>query len=275
MNYLSIQIPITDHNFSEILIAELAEIGFEAFEEQENILEAYILEESFEKEALNTLQEKYQDFAYTTHKIARKNWNEEWEKNYQPVIIAQQCIIKSSFHDIEKQYPYEILINPKMSFGTGHHETTTLMIENQLNISHHDKKVLDLGCGTGILSIMANKLGAKSIEAYDIDEWAIENSQENFILNKVENAKALLGTIETVEQTKQYPIILANINKNVLLKEMPLYSQRLDSEGFLIISGFYEKDIEDIENITKKSNLASIQYKSKNTWVSAVYQKTC
>lgn len=276
MNYLSIQIPILESELREILTAELAEIGFEAFEDKDTVFEAYILEENFEQSKLDVLIERYQElikFTYTIQEIERKNWNEEWEKSYQPVFIADKCVIKSSFHQLDKKFPYEILINPKMSFGTGHHETTTLMIENQLNISHHNKKVLDLGCGTGVLSIMASKLGAKFIDACDIDEWAVENSQENFELNKVNNVKVFLGTVENVSKTNPYQIILANINKNVLLKEIPEYSIRLDKEGFLILSGFYEKDMVDLEKITKKNRLERIEYKSQNHWVSALYQK--
>lgn len=276
MNYLSIQIPINDNSFAEILMAELAEIDFEAFEENTNLLEAYILEDNFEQQKLDLIQKNYKDlidFTYKVQKIARKNWNEEWEKSYKPVFIIDKCVIKSHFHQLDKKYPYEIMINPKMSFGTGHHETTTLMIENQLNISHHDKKVLDLGCGTGVLSIMASKLGAKSIEAYDIDEWAVENSTENFMLNEVDNVIVFLGTVENVEESHHFQIILANINKNVLLKEMPAYTLRLDSKGFLILSGFYEKDIKDLDKIARQNQLENTGYIVKNNWASIIYQK--
>jgi ribosomal protein L11 methyltransferase len=275
LDFIAVKIEV-DSAFSEILIAELAQIGFESFVETEQGLDAFIQDALFEEKELKSLQQKYEPqvrIHYTFEQTEQKNWNEEWEKSYQPIRIGDSCIVRASFHDIAESYPYEIIINPKMSFGTGHHETTALMLENQLAIAHQGKQVLDVGCGTGILSIMACKLGAAAVDAFDIDEWAVENTKENFEINHCRQASVQQGTIQEVRLQNQYDIILANINRNVLLQEIPAYVSLLGKNGFLLVSGFYEKDISDIEKIALAQNIVKKSQKVKNEWASLVFQK--
>jgi ribosomal protein L11 methyltransferase len=263
-------------DFSDILVAELAEIGFESFVDTEQGLDAYIPSDLFEEQRVEEIRQKYSGLtkiAYSFSTIERKNWNEEWEKNYQPIMIGQQCLVRASFHKSSGEYPYEIVVNPKMSFGTGHHETTALMLENQLYVSHEHKSVLDVGCGTGILAIMACKLKASKIDAFDTDEWAVENSRENFVLNHCTIATVQRGTITEVKLAPAYDIILANINRNVLLQEIPAYAALLPEGGFLLLSGFYEKDITDIEKLALAQGLSKSGQRLKQSWASLVLKK--
>jgi ribosomal protein L11 methyltransferase len=245
--------------------------------ETEDGLNAYIEEALFNEEEVKEILSKYisaDQYAYSFERMENKNWNEEWEKNFQPVTIDEQCIVKASFHKIEKAFPYEIIINPKMSFGTGHHETTYMMIKNQLKVDHVNKKVVDAGSGTGILAILAEKLGAKEIFAYDIEDWSFENLKENANLNNCTNIKVAQGTVHTVDfPSGSYDIILANINKNVLLEEISLYSNLLMAKGILIISGFFIADLPDIENVYLSSSLKKIDQEEKNSWTSLVLEK--
>lgn len=275
MQYLEIHIRIPQ-DFYEIVMAELSAAAYDSFMETDEALHAYVEEELFEEDKLKEVLSRYfpeKQISWTCQKLENKNWNEEWEKNFEPVIIGDQCIVKASFHKIEKSYPFEIIINPKMSFGTGHHETTHMMLENQLTIDHKNKKVMDAGSGTGILAILAEKLGASHVMAYDIEDWSFENLKENINLNGCRNVKVGQGTVETVGfPFKEYDIILANINKNVLLQEIPLYVKMLSSNGILIVSGFYIEDIADIENVCAKSALTRIDQKEKNKWTSLVFK---
>ena len=270
---LSIQAPEESY---EILVAELAELGYESFIEQTDYLQAYILSENFEEKTIKELFENYREqfeVSYQIKNLQKTNWNEEWEKNYSPVEIAGKVRIRAIFHEPKPEFQYEILITPKMSFGTGHHETTSLMIENQLAINHQGKSVLDAGCGTGVLAIMAHFLGASAIEAFDIDEWAVENTQENIKLNHCSDIKVFQGTMNQIASQKQFDIILANINRNVLLADMPLYARNLKKEGYLLLSGFYENDTKDILQAVQRENLHFISQKTKNNWVAMICQK--
>jgi len=257
----------------EMLIAELESLGFDSFQELDDELEAYVLEQFFNEKALNTLLKKYEiDEGFRTEMIQPINWNEEWEKNFQPVYVNQDVQIRASFHEPQPQFRYDIVINPKMSFGTGHHETTHLIIEFQIGLDHQDKAILDLGTGTGILAIMADKLGAKSITATDIDDWSIENCKENFDLNGVKNYRILQGTVDKLTLDGTYPIIFANINKNVLLAELSYYSELLAKNGTLILSGFYDTDIDDIAKRASKYSLEIKHKKSMNHWAALLLQ---
>src|SRR5690606_20374736 len=193
--------------------------------------------------------------SFSFDKIEKQNWNEEWEKNYEPIIVDDKCLIRASFHNLDKKYPYEIIITPKMSFGTGHHQTTYLMIKSQLDIDHEGKRVLDAGCGTAILSIMASKRGAKEVEAFDIDEWSITNGNENCEVNSCTNIRLQQGTITEVEIHGEFDVVLANINKNVLLDEIKIYQQYLNKDGLLLLSGFFTTDIDDLKTEPSKYNL--------------------
>jgi ribosomal protein L11 methyltransferase len=275
MQYLEIHIRVPQ-DFYEIIIAELSALEYDSFMESEEVLSAYIEEGVFDEGKLKEVLFRHfpeKEVTWTCQKLENKNWNEEWEKNFDPVIIGDECIVKASFHKIEKSYPFEIIINPKMSFGTGHHETTHMMLENQLTIDHKNKKVIDAGSGTGILAILAEKLGASHVLAYDIEDWSFENLKENINLNGCRNVKVSQGTVETVDfPLKEYDIVLANINKNVLLHEIPLYAKLLSSNGILMVSGFYTEDIADIENVCAKSALTRINQKEKNKWASLVFK---
>ena len=227
-------------------MAELGEIGFDTFEEVESGLKAYIEAESFNQSVLDEIVSRYKnsfDFSFDINSVEKENWNKKWEENYNPIEVDDRCIVRASFHSIEKKYPIDIVITPKMSFGTGHHATTWQMLKLQLDINFQNKRVLDVGCGTGVLAIMASKLGAKSIEATDIDEWCIENSIENYELNGIKDVKIQRGEISDLQFEDTFDIIIANINKNVLLVEIPFYSNLLVEKGLLLLSGFYEINI--------------------------------
>ncbi|MEJ2003970.1 MAG: 50S ribosomal protein L11 methyltransferase, partial [Cyclobacteriaceae bacterium] len=206
----------------DILVAELSYIGFDSMMETESGLEAYIEESDFDRESVDGLIARYPDFdiSYATSRIVSRNWNEEWEKNYEPISVDGRCRVRAVFHDPDPSIPMEILINPRMSFGTGHHSTTYLMIQHQLDLDHNGKRVLDAGCGTAILAILAEKLGAGEVIAYDNNTWATENAPENVALNNCSVIKVLEGTIGNLKLEGKFDIILANINKNVLLEEM-------------------------------------------------------
>lgn len=275
MDFIELKVTVPP-DFSDILIAELAEIGFESFLDTDYGVDGYIPAHVFDEQQVTSITEKYSHLTpinYTFSTIKRRNWNEEWEKSYEPIIIGNQCLVRASFHEGLGTYPYEIIINPKMSFGTGHHETTALMLENQLVISHTGKRVLDVGCGTGILAIMACKRGAAKVDAFDIDEWAVENSRENFELNSCNTATIQQGTIREVKLTPSYDIVLANINRNVLLDEIPVYATLLPAGGMMLLSGFYEKDIADIESLATTQGFSKREQRIKQPWASLVFEK--
>lgn len=274
MDYIEVTLKV-NADFADILTAELGELGFDAFVETEDGFSAYIEEEQFSEEALQETLRRYADYVtvtYTVEQIERQNWNEEWERNFEPLFISGQVSVRASFHPRPEQAKYDIVINPKMSFGTGHHETTTLMIENQLTLNHQGRRVLDMGCGTGILAIMAGELGAAEIVAVDIEDWTVENARENAELNKCSQMEVRLGGAETIAGEKPFDIILANINRNVLLEDMPAYKAVLKPEGWLLLSGFYT---EDLPVLQQKAETLGLQYQShrvKNNWVSAIFK---
>jgi len=275
MFYTRLQV-ICDPEFSEILMAEIAEVGFDTFMETEKGFEAFVEEEKFDHDHLESIQEKYKHvnpLIFFQDKIQKQNWNEEWEKSIEPIIVDDKCLVRAEFHKIEKKYPYEIVITPKMSFGTGHHQTTYLMLKSQMRIDHQTKRVMDAGCGTAILSIMASKLGAKEVEAFDIDEWSTVNGKENIDNNHCSNIHLYQGKISELKFTGKFDIILANINKNVLLAEMKSYADYLSATGQLLLSGFYMQDIEDLKLEAVKYNLSEVFRDEKETWASLLLQK--
>lgn len=267
---------ICDSEFSEILQAEISEAGFDTFMEIENGFEAYAEQDNFNKEILQEIIQKYSAFTPITSyqdKIEKRNWNEEWEKNYEPVIVDDQAIIRASFHEPAKNYPVDIIITPKMSFGTGHHQTTHLMIKAQLGIDHRNKVIMDAGCGTAVLSVMAAKLGAKKVEAFDIDEWSVINGQENAEINHCNNINIRQGKISDLTFEDDFDIILANINKNILLQEMHQYAAYLKAGGLLLLSGFYEQDIPDLLKAANPYSLIQVTSYEREKWVSLLLQK--
>jgi ribosomal protein L11 methyltransferase len=262
--------------FTEILMAEVAETGFDTFMETEGGFEAFVEEEKYDAAAVVSIKEKYSaqtQVIFSFDRIEKRNWNEEWEKNYEPINVEDQCLIRAEFHKPHKQYPYEIIITPKMSFGTGHHQTTYLMIKNQLATDHRNKRVMDAGCGTAILSVMASKLGAKTVEAFDIDEWSVINGRENMEINGCENIHLQQGKIMEVALHGKFEIILANINKNVLLEEVRIYSTYLDQGGLLLLSGFYTHDIPDLLKEASQHRLKELRRDERETWACVLLEK--
>lgn len=260
-----------DPAFSEILIAELAEANFDTFLENETGFEAYAEGERYNKVTVEAIREKYEGvtpLAFSFSQIAKKNWNEEWEKSFSPIVVEGKCVIRASFHQLDEQYPYEIVITPKMSFGTGHHQTTYLMVKGMLDIDHLHKRVMDAGCGTAILSILASKLGADAVEAFDIDEWSVENGNENTSINGCRNIRIQQGKITETDLPGKFDIILANINKNVLLEEMRIYSSFLNAQGLLLLSGFFTPDLPALIEEAGRHGLTEIRRDERDTWAS-------
>jgi ribosomal protein L11 methyltransferase len=251
MDYLELSINVTPKELgSDILIAELSELGFDSFVDADNGFNAYILKELFVKGNLVQLFSQYADelkIEYAENEIPQQNWNKQWECNFEPIDISGQCYIRAPFHEPKSNYKYDIVIEPKMSFGTGHHQTTQLMVQKLLQLDLKYKSLLDLGCGTGILAIAASKMGANPITAVDIDEWSYENSIENVQKNNINNISVLKGGVEIVSG-KTFFTILANINKNVLLNGMSEYVASLEKQGNLLLSGFFETDIKELES---------------------------
>ena len=261
-----------DHEYAEILMAEIAETGFETFLETEKGFEAYVEMEKFEMDQLEFIKQKYagQILEFHQDRIEKQNWNEQWEKSYEPVVVEGKCIIRADFHKITERYPYELIITPKMSFGTGHHQTTYLMIKNQMDIEHRNKRVMDAGCGTAILSVMASKLGAREIQAFDIDEWSVSNGRENIEVNECRNIFQYQGKLEDLNIEGLFDIILANINKNVLLDELYLYKQFLAPAGLLLLSGFYTTDIPDLLSEASRYHLTELKRDEREGWAALI-----
>jgi ribosomal protein L11 methyltransferase len=273
-NYFEARLTLNP-DFNEILMAELGQIGYESFVETDEGLSAYITETDFDLAQLQQVVDNYQHltpitFAY--EQLETKNWNEEWERNYQPIEVAGQIRVRASYHAPDPAFRYDIVIDPKMSFGTGHHETTTLVMEQQLSLDHHDRSVLDVGSGTGILAILAEMLGATQLTAFDIEEWAYLNAVENAELNGCKHITVFQGTIEDCP-AGQYDIVLANINRNILLREIPIYVQFLKPGGTLMVSGFYEFDINDIIQKAAEVDLKLIAQKTLNQWAAIRFEK--
>ena len=260
----------------EILVAHLSEMGFESFMEGDSGIIAYIQSHLFNPklfEQITKISIHNTQIEYKHNFIKDQNWNETWEKNYfEPVLIADKCLIRSTFHKNTPKAKFEILIDPKMSFGTGHHETTLLMIEEILELDLHGKTVLDMGCGTGILAILSAQKGAKDICAIDIDEWSYKNSLENIKLNSIKNVNVALGDKRLIDN-RYYNIIYANINKNILIADIPVYAANIHQGGKLLLSGFYKKDYDDINKIAIENGLQLINQRGKNNWLMLNYLK--
>lgn len=262
-------------DYNDILMAELAEIGYESFVESNEGLSAYIPETDFELEALQQLVDRYRsltEIGLEYEQMETKNWNEEWERNYQPIEVAGKIRVRASYHTPDPSFEYDIVIDPKMSFGTGHHETTTLVMEQQLSLDQREKSVLDVGSGTGILAILAEKLGATRLTAFDIEEWAYLNAVENAAMNGCTHIHVFQGTIADCPPDT-YDIVLANINRNILLQEIPTYAAFLAPGGTLMVSGFYEFDIADIVQKAEEVPLRLVAQKTLNQWAVLRFEK--
>lgn len=271
MQYIELKLTIkpNEEYIVDLLASYLGEVGFESFEEDVEGMIAYIRKEVFDEDALKHLVANFPyttDIQYEITHINQVNWNEEWEKHYfEPIIIGNRCVIHSSFHVNIPTAEFDIVIDPKMSFGTGHHETTSLMIEEILDAELENKSVIDMGCGTAVLAILAAMKGASPIVAIDIDPWCTENSAENIQTNGVDWITVELGGAKQLEG-KKADVIFANINRNILLEDMQKYSASLNEGGVLYLSGFYIEDIPVIEKEANLNKLRVVHSRSKNNW---------
>ena len=274
-NYLEFQFKISPlQPGSEILIAELGYAGFESFVENEDGITAYIQSEEYTDEMLEDIQILESDefeISFTSKEIEQVNWNSEWEKNFNPIIVADKCSVRAPFHE-KPDTEYDIVIEPKMSFGTGHHATTHMMLQHILNNDWEGKSVLDMGCGTGVLAILAEMKGAKTLDAIDIDNWCYLNTLENVERNNCKNISVYEGTAELLEG-KQYDVVIANINRNILLEDIPTYSKCLSSGGQLFLSGFYTEDVPVIEEVCNKNGLKFENKLVQDNWTAASFIK--
>lgn len=278
MDYTEVRFVLSDpEDFrKDLLIAALGEAGYEAFEESDTGFKAYIRSPAFSASALKAVVGEEGDglsCRYEVHTVPYQNWNEIWERNFQPVSIGPACRVRASFHPADPAFPYEIVIDPKNAFGTGHHETTWLMAACLLRMHPAGKTVLDMGCGTGILGILACKLGAGRVIAADIDPVCTESARENAEINGVGLAGVYTGDIELVKE-QNLDIILANINKNIILVHLPVYSEKLRPGGTLLVSGFYaDPDMGEIKRAALENGLSFADLEVKNNWAAARFEK--
>lgn len=252
----------------EILIAELGYAGFESFVENEDGVTAYIQKDDWYEAILKDIQilnSNEFEITFTFEDIEQTNWNEEWEKNFNPIVVDDICAVRAPFHN-KFETQYDIIIEPKMSFGTGHHETTHMMIQHILKNDFNNKSVLDMGCGTGVLAILTEMKGAKPIDAVDYDNWCYLNSMENVERNNCKHITVIEGDANVLPG-KTYDIIIANINRNILLQDMPIYVSCLNKNGTLFLSGFYNDDVEIIQAACEKHMLKFQEKLEKNNWV--------
>ena len=278
MNYYELLFTtITTEDYQQdLLINALGEIGFDTFEELELGFKAYIPVDAFDEAVLIEQLSPYRElftFSYEVTLIPQRNWNEVWESNFEPIEIGDKIYVRATFHPVKPEFPYEIVIDPKMAFGTGHHQTTSMMLALMLENEYAGKNVLDMGCGTGILAIMASKLGAARVTAIDYDPVCYDSTIENAALNNIENIIPLCGSKEVIPG-EQYDTILANINRNILLDQMERYAEVLRPEGEIYFSGFYESpDLDIITDEARKYGLKYIIHKKDKDWVAAKFVK--
>ena len=273
-NYLEFNFKIfPPQPWNEILMAELIEIGFDSFTEEHEGILGYIQKDLFNENQLkeiNLFKNDEVKISYKYQEMPNINWNEEWEKNFSPINVENQVSIRAEFHE-NQNLPHEIIIQPKMSFGTGHHATTYLMIQQMLDLDFQNKAVLDMGCGTSVLAIFAKQKGAGKTVAIDIDEWSVENSVENAERNGVE-LEVSQGTAENLGKEK-FDIILANINRNILISDIPTYVSVLNDGGQLLLSGLCFFDVDDILEVCTQQNLTLKKKLQREEWVSLLLEK--
>jgi ribosomal protein L11 methyltransferase len=275
MEYIELSCTLrNDEGLQDILIAKLGEIGFESFVEEDEYLLAYIQGENYDEQLLKEIfaDELFHDVPYLITQIEERNWNAEWESNYPFVMIDTRCMIRAPFHERNPNVEYDIVIEPKMSFGTAHHETTAQMLKLLLDEDVKGLNILDMGCGTGVLAILAMMKGAGSVTAVDNNEWAYENTVENMKRNGIHEQTIVLGDA-TVLEGKMFNLILANINRNILLKDMHLYNDCLVENGKLFMSGFYEADLPSIKTEAARLGMKFVKNISSNSWVAAVFTR--
>ncbi len=267
MQYIAFTFPVADTDTQEILSAMLDGQGFEGFEFQDDRLKAFIPENLFDENALReTLQQLSIPAEYTTEIIPETNWNQVWESNYSPIWVEEKVYIRATFHPIEPNAVFEVIIDPKMSFGTGHHETTYMMAASMLGDDFTGQDTLDFGSGTGILAILARKMGAASVVAIDHEDWAYRNCLENVELNKVDNIHVIEGDESTIPP-RQFGRILANVNKNVIFRNLELLHERLLPTGLLYLSGLLHEDEADIMGKASTLGFQLIDKKTRGNWI--------
>ncbi|MGD9994191.1 MAG: 50S ribosomal protein L11 methyltransferase [Salinivirgaceae bacterium] len=266
-----------DNQGREIIAAVLSQMGFDSFSDTKEGINAYIPSEQFDLDAMNELLEPlkstFESLQFTTYTIPAQNWNAAWEKNFEPIIIDNTCRIRAPFHESSGNYTYDLIIEPKMSFGTGHHATTALMVKLMLEIDFSGKNVLDMGCGTGILGILASRKNASAVLGIDVDQWSFENTVENAQLNKVANLQAVKGDA-SILRGKSFDIVLANINRNILLNDMEAYINCLNKGDFLLLSGFYTNDLPLITEKAAKHGMNYLKHLEQDNWVAVQFTKT-
>lgn len=282
MNYVELDFKVSPYNddIVDAIIYELSSIGFEGFINENESFKGYIKEELFQEDMISKIDIIERIKTTTSVKFEKKiieniDWNTEWEKNFKPIKIDNDILVRTSFHDPDPNIEYEIIIEPKMSFGTGHHSTTALMLRNILEYKNaiNDSVILDMGCGTGILSIMASKVGAKKVIGIDIDEWAYNNALENIKLNDIGNVDIKIGDAQLLEGMRKFHMLFANINKNIILQDMEAYCRSLVWGGNMFLSGFYESDLNDIVDAANKFGVTHTATKTENEWCSAIFRK--
>ena len=269
--YIQLRVHVySPHEGGDIVLAGLSDVGFESFLETPEGLEAYIPLDEWSVDSLDILSAMIGngiDLSWSLSVIPPENWNAVWESDFQPIVIENQCAVRADFH-APIDVPFELLITPKMSFGTGHHQTTFMMLNYLLKHRPSDHKVLDMGCGTGVLGILAEKLGANHIDAIDVEPWCYENTVENAQMNNCQLLTAYHGDVNQIPG-KQYDTILANINMNVLLSDIPKFAQLLSNNGHLFLSGFFTQDIPAIEAKANQNGLYMIEFQERDRWVAA------
>ncbi len=270
MQYIQVTIGIEKQELKDIIIALLENISYEGFEEQENSIIAFVPGSDYDEAQLKSLLENF-DLSFTTKTIEPQNWNAQWEANFQPVIVENFCTIRAGFHRIQVDTPYEIVITPKMSFGTGHHATTQLMMMQMSKQDLKGKAVLDFGTGTGILAILAEKLGAKAVLAIDNDEWSYENTRENIAGNNCLNIEVVQGSLEVAD--KQYDTILANINRHILLHYMNDMYSKLAEKGTILMSGLLKEDRGIVVEAALSSGFKLSGEDEHNNWIVLIFNK--
>ena len=278
MKYFEVTFTTTPCNetVNDVVSALSGEIGFESFVEWENGVKAYVQQALFDEEALKEMVEYFPlpetQITYEVTEAEDKDWNEEWEKNFfQPIVIGDRCCIHSTFHKDTPKTEYEILINPQMAFGTGHHETTSSIICELLDADLKDKSVLDMGCGTSILAILASMRGANPVTAIDIDDWCVNNSRDNIELNNIHNIKVELGDAALLEGREAFDVIIANINRNILLADMDRYAACMHKGSELFMSGFYVQDIPAIREKAESLKMEFVHHREKNNWAAVKF----
>lgn len=262
---------------TDVLAAMLGEIGYESFVVENEQMQAYVADKLYDEEQLKQVVAEFPfdaKISYEVSVIEQKNWNEEWEKNYfKPIIIGSDCVIHSTFHTDIPEARFDILIDPKMAFGTGHHETTSQMLTEILDYDFTGKSVLDMGCGTAVLAILAAKKGAKPVRAIDIDDWVCDNANENIRLNGADFIEVECGDASLLEDGRTYDVIFANINRNILLNDLNVYAKCMHPGSVIFMSGFYVEDIPAIREEAEKQGLTFDHYRDKNNWVAIRFNK--